>query len=62
MAQLTKRQALDVIRRAYGPDVATSLAKHLPDHVDLEDAAHQQLLARLGVTRDRLFNALGGEL
>jgi hypothetical protein len=62
MAVLTKLQALDVIRRAYGPDISTSLTKRLPDHIDLDDAADQQLLARLGVTRDRLFNALGGEL
>jgi hypothetical protein len=62
MAVLTKIQALRVIRRAYGPDVAQSLANRLPDRIDLDDAAHAELLSRLGITRDRLFNALGGEL
>lgn len=62
MAVLTKIQALGVIRRAYGPDVAQSLAKRLPDWINLDDAAHLELLSRLGLTRDALFNALGGEL
>jgi hypothetical protein len=62
MTVLTKVQALEVITRAYGHDVANSLAKRLPDRIDLEDAAHVELLARLGMSRDRLFDALGGEL
>jgi hypothetical protein len=62
MAVLTKTQTLGIIRRAYGPDVAESLAGHLPDRIDLDNAADADLLFRLGLTRDRLFNALGGEL
>jgi hypothetical protein len=62
MTVLTKLQALQVIRRAYGPDAAHALAKRLPDRINLEDPAHLDLLARLGVTRDRLFDALGAEL
>jgi hypothetical protein len=61
MAVLTKMQALQIIRRAYGPDAAHALAKRLPDRIDMEDSAHLEMLARLGITRDRLFNALGGE-
>jgi hypothetical protein len=33
MAVLTKLQALRVIRRAYGPEVADSLGKRLPDRL-----------------------------
>jgi hypothetical protein len=62
MTVLTKMQALRVIRRAYGSDVAESLAPGLPDRIDLENPADAELLFRLGVTRDHLFNALGGEL
>lgn len=59
---LTRTQALSIIRRAYGPDVAQSMAKHLPERIDLDDAADAALLLRLGVTRDGLVNALGAEL
>lgn len=62
MAVLTRAQALAVLRRAYGPDVAQSLAGDLPDSIDLEDAADIELLSRLGISRDRLVNALGGEM
>jgi hypothetical protein len=62
MAILTKIQALGIIRRAYGSDVAKSLAGRLPDRIDLDDAADAELLFRLGLTRDRLVNALGSEL
>ncbi len=34
MAILTKAEALTVIRRAYGPDVADSIAGELPDRID----------------------------
>jgi hypothetical protein len=59
---LTRTQALAIIRRAYGPDVAESLADRLPKHLDLDHPPHAELLRRLGVTRDGLFNALGAEL
>jgi hypothetical protein len=62
MTVLTKDEALHVIRRAYGPDVAKTLAKRLPDSIDLDDADHAELLSSLGLTRDRIFSALGGEL
>jgi hypothetical protein len=62
MATLTKTQALTVIRRAYGPDVADSLADRLPKQIDLDNPADTTLLMRLGVTRDRLFDAFGAEL
>jgi hypothetical protein len=61
MAVLTKLQALQIVRRAYGPDEAQALAKRLPDRIDLDDSADIELLARLGLSRDHLFNALGGE-
>jgi hypothetical protein len=61
MAILTKSQALGVIRRAYGPDKAELLAERLPDEMDLEDPADHELLFRLGLTRERLFEALGAE-
>jgi len=59
---ITKTHALRVIRRAYGPDHAESLAERLPDRIDLDDAADRELLFKLGLTPDRLFGALGGEL
>jgi hypothetical protein len=61
MTMLTKTQALGVIRRAYGPDMAESLAERLPEQIDTEDPAHHKLLFQLGVTRERLFEALGAE-
>jgi hypothetical protein len=62
MAVLTKPQALAIVRRAHGPDVAESLARHLPDRIDIDNPADVDLLFRLGLTRDRLMNALGAEL
>jgi hypothetical protein len=62
MAVLTKPQALAIVRRAYGPDVAESLARRLPDRIDIDNPADADLLFRLGLTRDRLMNALGAEL
>ena len=62
MTAITKAHALRVIRRAYGPDHAESLAGRLPDRIDLDNAAHAHLLSELGLTPDRLFNALGAEL
>ncbi len=61
MTILTKNQALGVIRRAYGSDRAELLAEHLPERVDLENPADRELLAQLGLTRERLFQALGAE-
>ena len=62
MTAITKTHALEVIRRAYGPDHAESLAGRLPDRIDLDNAAHANLLSELGLTPDRLVNALGAEL
>jgi hypothetical protein len=59
---ITKTHALKVIRRAYGPDQAESLAQQLPDRIDLDNVAHTKLLAELGLSPDRLFNSLGAEL
>ena len=62
MTIVTKAHALRVARRAYGPDQAAALAEHLPERLDLDDAADRRLLFDLGLTPDRLMNALGGEL
>jgi hypothetical protein len=62
MAILTKAEALAVIRRALGPDVADSIAGQLPDRLDPDNDADAELLFRVGVTRERLVDALGGEL
>ena len=62
MTAITKTHALRVIRRAYGPDQAESVAERLPDRIDLGNAAHARLLSELGLTPDRLFSALGAEL
>ena len=62
MAVLMKAEALTIIRRAYGPEVADRIAEHLPDQIDPDNDADAQLLGRLGLTRDGLANAMGGEL
>ncbi|GIF47457.1 hypothetical protein DFJ67_6938 [Asanoa ferruginea] len=62
MAVITKNHALNVIRRAFGPDFAESIAGSLPSQINLDDPADTKVLADLGVTRDRLLDALGGEL
>ena len=62
MAVITKDHALTVIRRAFGPDFAESIAGRLPDRINLDDPRDTRLLAELGVTRDSLLDALGGEL
>jgi len=62
MAVLSKPQALVVIRHAFGPDVAESMADQLPDQIDPDDPADAALLAKLGLTRERLLDALGGDL
>jgi hypothetical protein len=62
MAVITKEDALRVIRRAFGPDQAESLAERLPDRIDLDNAADVRKMSELGVTRDRMFDALGAEL
>jgi len=62
MTVITKTHALKVIRRAYGPDHAESLAERLPDRIDLDNAADAGLLFELGLTRDRQFSELGAQL
>ena len=62
MTLLTKTDALRVISRAYGPERAESLADRLPDVIDLDDPADVHLLLTLGLSREGLVNALGGEL
>jgi hypothetical protein len=62
MAVITKNHALNVIRRAFGPEFAESIAGSVPDRINLDDPADTKVLADLGVTRDRLLDALGGEL
>ena len=62
MTVITKTHALMVIRRTFGPGHAESLAERLPDRIDLDNPADTQLLFELGLTRDRLFSALGAEL
>jgi hypothetical protein len=62
MAILTKAEALAIVRRAYGPDVADSIAGQLPDRIDPDNDADAELLVTLGLTRDGLADALGGEL
>ena len=62
MAIHTKPELLAIIRRAHGPDVAESVAGQLPDRIDPDDDADAELLRRLGLTRERLVDALGGEL
>ena len=61
MAIYTRTQALGIIRRAYGPDVAESLTERLPERIDLENPVDRQLLFQLGLTRERLSEALGAE-
>jgi hypothetical protein len=61
MTVLTKAEALKIIRRSYGLDAAESLAELLPERIDLEDPGDHRLLAELGLTRERLFEALGAE-
>jgi hypothetical protein len=61
MAVLTKSHMLNVIRRAYGPDFAESVREKLPDHLDPAKPADMAVLYDLGLTRDRLMGALGGE-
>jgi hypothetical protein len=62
MTVITKTEALRIIQRVYGPEQAESLAGRLPDEIDLDNAADARMLSELGLTRERLFEALGGEL
>jgi hypothetical protein len=62
MPTLTKSHVLDVVRRIYGPEQARSVAERLPERIDPDDAADAELLFTLGLTPDRLFDELGGEL
>jgi hypothetical protein len=62
MTVLTKTHALNVLRRAYGPDLAESLAARIPDRIDLDKAADRRVLSEIGLTPDGLFDALGAEL
>jgi hypothetical protein len=62
MTVITKAHALSVLRRAYGPDHAESLAARLPDQIDLDQASDRRVLSEIGLTPDGLFDALGAEL
>ncbi|MFI5695347.1 hypothetical protein ACIA58_26070 [Kribbella sp. NPDC051586] len=62
MAVLSKAEVLVIIRRAYGPDLAQSIEPRLPDQIDPDNDADAELMATLGLTRDGLANAMGGEL
>lgn len=62
MTVITKTHALRILRRAYGPDYAQCLAGRLPERLDLDEPADAELLFRLGLSPDRLANALGGEI
>ena len=59
---ITKTDALRIIGRAYGPLRAESLTDRLPERIDFDNEADIELLFALGLTRDGLFGALGGEL
>ncbi|MEV4264635.1 hypothetical protein [Kribbella sp. NPDC049584] len=59
---MTKAEVLAIIRRAYGPGVADSLEDRLPERIDPENDADAEFLTTLGLTRDGLANAMGGEL
>lgn len=61
MKIITKAHALRVLRRAYGPDYANSVADRLPEQLDFDNPADTEVLYKLGLTPDRLFSALGGE-
>jgi hypothetical protein len=61
MAVLSKAEALAIIRRSYGPDFAQQVEDRLPDHLDPEDSADIETLFRLGITREGLLEALGGD-
>jgi hypothetical protein len=58
----TKKQVLVIVQRAYGPDAAASVADRLPARIDPDDPKDAELLRRLGLSRDSLFDALGAEL
>ena len=62
MAVITKSHALYVLRRVYGPDHADALVEQLPEQFDPENPADAALLFKLGLTPERLSDALGGEL
>ena len=62
MAVITKAHVLTVVRRTYGEKHAEAVAEHLPDRIDLDDAADTKVLFDLGLTPDRLFSDLGAEL
>ncbi|MEV4346800.1 hypothetical protein AB0J83_20270 [Actinoplanes sp. NPDC049596] len=53
---------MHVLTRVYGPDHAQSLVDRIPERLDLEDPADSKILFELGLTPDRLAEALGGEL
>jgi hypothetical protein len=61
MAVLSKAEALAIIRRSYGPDFAEQIEDRLPDQLDPDDDADIETLFRLGITRERLVDALGGD-
>ena len=45
MNRITKADALSIIRRAYGPLQAESLADRLPDRIDFDNEADIELLS-----------------
>jgi hypothetical protein len=59
---MTKANALQVIRRASGPDRAESAAGRRLGRIDLDDAAHPRPLAEFGLTGDGRFHEFGAEL
>jgi hypothetical protein len=61
MAVITKSHMLNVIRRAYGPDYAESIREKLPDHLDPTKPEDMAVFYELGLTREHLMSALGGE-
>ncbi|MFF5290093.1 hypothetical protein [Paractinoplanes globisporus] len=62
MAVISREHALNVVRRVYGPEHAERVAPELPERIDLENPADTNLLYKLGLTPDGLYNALGSSL
>jgi hypothetical protein len=58
MVTISKRQALELIRRAGFTEQAERLALELPDPLDV-DRDGEWLLEKYGITRTKLMEALG---
>ncbi len=56
--EITKREALELLRRWGLGDVAEKAARELPETIDLR--RDQELLARYGITRGQLVDRAGG--